>query len=448
MTSVVWFRRDLRLADHPALAEAAAAGPVVALFVDDPALAAPAGAPRRAFLSRCLEALDRSTGGRLVVRAGDPVAVVPAVAGEVGAADVFVTADAGVYGRRRDDGVEQALTAAGRRLVRVSSPYAVEPGSVLTADGRPYRVFTPFYRSWKDHGWPDPLPAPAVTWVGGVRSDGVPPEPPLAAALPPAGEDAAVARLDAFLAGPAASYDGRRDAPAADATTRLSPYLKYGCISPRQVLAPLGRADAAEKLRSELAWRDFCADVLWHRPDSAWRSVQEPMAALRVDEGADADARFEAWASGCTGYPLVDAGMRQLLAEAWMPNRVRMVTASFLAKDLHVDWARGARWFLRHLVDGDLASNNAGWQWVAGTGTDPAPFFRVFNPVAQAKQHDPAGDYVRRWVLELAGVPAPDVFEPWTTLAGPAAGYPPPVVDHASERAEALARYEEVRRGR
>ena len=446
-TTVLWFRRDLRLSDHPALVESAAGGgTVVALFVADPRLRGPSGAPRLAFLSRCLEALDASIGGHLVVRAGDPAEVVLAVAAEADAEAVHVTADFGPYGTGRDEAVERALAAAGRRLVRVGSPYAVDPGTVRKGDGEPFQVFTPFYRSWKARGWPAPLPAPGrVAWAQGLRSDGVPHAPSTTASLPPAGESAALDRLKAFLAGPAPTYDTRRDRPAADATTRLSPYLKYGCIHPRQVLDRLDRSKPHEKLRSELAWRDFYADVLWHQPATARRSLQPRMATMAIDAGRRADERFAAWAAGRTGYPLVDAGMRQLAAEAWMPNRVRMVSASFLVKDLHLDWTRGARFFLQHLVDGDLASNNHGWQWVAGTGTDPAPFFRIFNPTTQAKEHDPDGAYIRRWVPELAALSAPGIFEPWTAAAGLPGGYPTPIIDHPAERAEALGRYAEVR---
>ncbi|MDQ2826384.1 MAG: DNA photolyase family protein [Actinomycetota bacterium] len=448
--TVLWFRRDLRLADHPALVAAAQAGPVVALFVLDPALRGPAGAPRIAFLYRCLRALDDSLGGRLVVREGDPAEVVPAVAAEVGADEVHVSADFGPYGRARDEAVEQALAVAGRRLVRTGSPYVIDPGTVLKGDGDPFRVFSPFYRAWAGRARVHPVSAPAVRWVTGVASNGLPAEaevePEVGAALPPAGEAAALARLDDFLAGPMSSYDIRRDEPAADATTRLSPYLKFGCVHPRQILDRLGRSKAQEKLRSEVAWREFYADVLWHRPESARHSLQPAMADMRLDADALADERFEAWAAGRTGYPLVDAGMRQLLGEAWVHNRVRLVVASFLVKDLHVDWTRGARWFLQHLVDGDLASNNHGWQWVAGTGTDPAPYFRVFNPTTQAKEHDPGGAFIRRWVPELAGLRAPQIFEPWKLAGGPPNGYPAPIVDHGEERAEALARYAEVRR--
>ena len=447
MITVLWFRRDLRLADHPALVEAAGRGPVLPVFVLDPALLVPAGAPRTAFLFRCLRALDDALDGRLVVRAGRPVDVVPAVADEVGADATFVTADFGPYGRRRDGEVAAALRAAGRALTGVGSPYAVDPGRVRKQDGTPFRVFSPFYRAWRTQGWSAAAEAPQVDWIEGVPSDGIPDDPEISATLPAAGEVAARARLDAFLDGPAAEYDMRRDQPAADATTRLSPYLKYGCVHPRQVLSRLGGSKPHEKLRSELAWREFYADVLWHEPQSARESLQPHMAGMRLDTGRLAEERFTAWAAGRTGYPLVDAGMRQLLGEAWVHNRVRMVVASFLVKDLHVDWTRGARWFLQHLVDGDLASNNHGWQWVAGTGTDPAPYFRIFNPVTQAKEHDPDGDYVRRWVPELAGVRGAAVHEPWKLPGGPPNGYPGPIVDHAKERAEALSRYAEVKSG-
>jgi deoxyribodipyrimidine photo-lyase len=446
-TTVLWFRRDLRLADHPALGAAAGAPGVVPLFVLDPALLGPAGAPRTAFLYRCLRALDDATGGRLVVRRGDPADVVPQVAREADA-DVMVSADFGPYGRRRDEAVGRALRADHRRLTGVGSPYAVDPGQVLKQDGTPFRVFSPFYRAWRAHGWPPPTPAPdGVGWVKGIRSDGIPDDPPVDPTLPPAGEVAALARLDDFLAEQADDYARRRDRPDLDATTRLSPYLKYGCIHPRTILARLGRSASHEKLRSELAWREFYADVLWHTPESARRSLQPGMAGMELDTGTRADARFRAWTEGRTGYPMVDAGMRQLGGEAWVHNRVRMIVASFLVKDLHIDWSRGARWFLDHLVDGDLASNNHGWQWVAGTGTDPAPYFRIFNPVTQGKEHDPEGDYVRRWVPELAAVPGAAVHEPWKLAGGLPPGYPERIVDHAAERAEALARYSDLKGG-
>ncbi len=446
--AVVWFRRDLRLADHPALSAAVAgADRVVGLFVDDERLRRPSGEPRRAFLEGCLDRLDADLGGCLVRRSGDPREVVADVAREVAATDVYVTADFGPYGRRRDAAVAAALERQGGELRRVGTPYAVAPGTVLTQAGGPYRVFTPFARAWARLADEPPAAAPVVDWVGGVPSS--PPRPvpaPPGVALPAAGEAAAHERLDEFLDRGVASYAARRDQPAVDGTSRLSPYLKFGCLHPRQVLERLATGLAgADALRSELAWREFYADVLYHRPETAHRAVVPRMGALRVDTGARAEERLAAWRDGRTGYPLVDAGMRQLAAEAWVHNRVRMVVASFLVKDLHVDWTRGAAVFMERLVDGDLASNQHGWQWVAGTGTDAAPYFRVFNPVAQSKRFDPDGAYLRRWLPELAGVAAPGVHEPWKLPGGPPAGYPAPIVDHAVERAEALRRYDEVR---
>jgi deoxyribodipyrimidine photo-lyase len=446
VASVMWFRRDLRLADNAAVAAAAdASTEVVGLFVLDERLYRPAGANRLAFLSRALHELDRQLDGRLVVRRGDPVEVVAQVAEEAGADRVLCAADFGPYGRRRDDAVSARLVKRGRCLDRVGSPYAVEPGTVLKADGSPYQVFTPFFREWTRHLDPDPIPAPKVTWVE-APSDAVPDQwdSNVVAALPDATEEAAERRLDQFLAESAVSYGTRRDYPAENGTSLLSPYLKFGLLHPNQVLARLGDGPGAERFRTELAWREFYADVLWHDPCSARRAWQPAMRAFRADHGAEADRLFDAWAAGQTGYPLVDAGMRQLSAEGWMHNRVRMITASFLVKDLHLPWERGARHFLAHLVDGDLASNNHGWQWVAGSGTDAAPFFRIFNPVTQSRRCDPDGEYIRRFVPELRGLAAPEVYQPWRAKGGAPAGYPAPIVDHAVEREEALARFREI----
>ena len=272
-----------------------------------------------------------------------------------------------------------------------------------------------------------------------MRSDGIPsPGDPTAASLPTPSAAAAEAALDAFVDGPVDRYGATRDLPGVDGTSRLSAYLRFGLLHPRQVLARLDlRRAGHRRFQTEVVWREFYADVLHHRPDSAWASWNTAMADIRLDTGAGADERFAAWCAGRTGYPIVDAGMRQLVAEGWMHNRVRMLTASFLVKDLHLDWTRGARFFMEHLVDGDLASNSHGWQWVAGTGTDAAPYFRIFNPTLQSRRFDPDGTYIRRWVPELAALPDGQVHAP----NEPPEGYVPPIVDHATERAEALARY-------
>ena len=450
MPSVLWFRRDLRLHDHPALlaaVEDADGTDTVALFVVDPGLWDPAGPVRRAWLSASLAALDRQLHGRLVVRAGDPREVVPAVAEALQADRVHVSADYAPYGVRRDHHVEKALEARGRALVRTGSSYAVSPGRVRKTDGTPYRVYTPFWRAWSAHGWRAPAPEPGAApgWrrdaQGPLSSAGIPPAPvPDGMSLPEAGENAALRVWEAFRDGALPAYGDQRDRPAVAGTSRLSAHLRWGEIHPRTLLAELDDSPGHTVFRKELAWREFYADVLYHQPASAREWLDPRFADMEYDDGPDADARFEAWCSGRTGYPFVDAGMRQLLAEGWMHNRVRMVAASFLVKDLHLPWQRGARWFLHHLRDGDVASNQHGWQWVAGCGTDAAPYFRIFNPITQGLRFDPSGDYVRRHVAELRDLRGAAAHEPWKhpLLAG---GYVAPLVDHAIERDEALRRY-------
>jgi deoxyribodipyrimidine photo-lyase len=451
-TALLWFRRDLRLGDHPALLAAVdAAGPdgaVVPVFVFDDRLYGPSGNPRRRFLHDCLGELDAATGGALTRRTGDPARVVPQLAREVGATSVHVTADAGPYGRRRDQAVEQALGDV--PLVRTGSPYAVAPGRVTKRDGTPFQVFTPFSRAWREHGWHSPAARPdVVPWQKGVPSDDAPPPPDLGdVALPPAGEAAALAAWHRFRDERLLSYDAGRNLPGTNGTSRLSAYLKYGCIHPRTLLGDLAAEREEPSVRrytDELAWRDFYADVLWHRPESAREYLKPELQGMGYDSGPDAEALVRAWETGRTGFPIVDAGMRQLLGEAYVHNRVRMIVASFLVKDLHQEWTRGARYFMQHLVDGDLASNNHGWQWVAGTGTDASPYYRVFNPITQGKKFDPDGDYVKRWVPELRDLDPRYVHEPWTAPGGVPAGYPEPVVDHAHERQVSLDRYNRMR---
>jgi len=445
---VLWFRRDLRLDDHPALVAAADDADVVPLFVVDPRLWEPAGAPRLAWLLRSLRALAGDLDGRLVVRTGDPRDVVPALAAQVGATRVHATADAGPYGRERDGDVAAALARDDRRLVRTGTPYAVGPGTVRNGSGAPYQVFTPFRRAWTAHGWPAPAPRPPrLRLAHGVDGDPLPDEPDLAGVrLPDVGEAAARARWEAFRdGGGLEAYRDRRDRPGLDGTSSLSAHLKYGEIHPRTLLADLARRSGAgaDTYCSELAWREFYADVLWHRPRTAREYLRPEYARLRYDDparSATAREHLQAWQDGRTGYPFVDAGMRQLRAEGWMHNRVRMVVASFLVKDLHLEWQLGARHFMRWLRDGDLASNQHGWQWAAGSGTDAAPYFRVFNPVGQGQRFDPDGAYVRRYVPELSALDGAAAHVPWDHPEGYTQGYPRRIVDHAAERAEALDR--------
>jgi deoxyribodipyrimidine photo-lyase len=456
---VLWFRRDLRVDDLPALqaaAEAAGSAPVVPLFVLDPRAARGAGPTRRRFLAACLADLDRQLGGTLTLRRaagrGDVEAVaevVAEVAAEVGAEVVLASGETTPYGRRRDRLVADRLAAEGRQLVRHGTPYLVAPGRVRRADGQAFAVFSAFHRAWLQAPVEPPRPAPELR-VEGLGSDATPDDLlggveeagvaalgelhvpawwaglPLGPAprLPAAGTEAARARLRAFCEGPLAAYHRERDRPDLPSTSKLSADLHLGVLHPRTVLAEARAAvggPGLERFVAELAWREFYADVLWHRPEAAWSPLLPTGRHLQVERGPAAEARFAAWARGETGYPLVDAGMRQLLEEGWMHNRVRMVCASFLVKDLHLDWRLGARWFLWHLVDGDLASNNQGWQWVAGVGTDAAPYYRVFNPDRQAERFDPEGTYRRRY---LGSAPAR-----------------PPLVDHGVERADALARW-------
>ncbi|ADG79624.1 Deoxyribodipyrimidine photo-lyase OS=Tsukamurella paurometabola (strain ATCC 8368 / DSM / CCUG 35730 / CIP 100753 / JCM 10117 / KCTC 9821 / NBRC 16120 /NCIMB 702349 / NCTC 13040) OX=521096 GN=Tpau_3030 PE=3 SV=1 [Tsukamurella paurometabola] len=449
MTVIWWARRDLRLGDNPALCAAAAAGPVLPLVVLDPALLHDGARPREAWYAANVLALDDQLGGELCLRSGSPVEEVLAVALETGATAVHVSRETTPFGSRRDASIRDRLAEHGIDWVETGSPYAVTPGRIVKSDGTPYRVFGAFQRAWREHRWPAPAQLPdRVHWArppaGGaaerrslaamVEASPVP--------LPPAGESAALDRWHRFRTDELARYAQDRDRPDHDASSRLSPYLKVGAVHPRTLLTGLGSSDGAAKYASELCWRDFYADVLYHHPDSLRTDLTKALAGLEyTPPGAD----FTAWQRGATGYPLVDAGMRQLRTEGWMHNRVRMVVASFLSKDLHVWWPHGAAHFLDLLLDGDPASNAHGWQWVAGTGTDAAPYFRVFNPTTQAEKFDPRGDYVRRYVPELRHLDGAAALAPWKHTDGYAHGYPAPIVDHAEERAVTLARYGTVR---
>ena len=449
---MIWFRRDLRLGDLPTLSAAAErSNAALALFVLDEKLLGPSGNPRKTFLFRTLRALDESLDGRLLVVHGDPADVVPRVAKAVSAASVHISADFNPYGSARDEKVAHALGDV--ELVRTGSPYAVAPGRITKDDGEPYRVFTPFRRAWAEHGWRAPAETSSTTsaWLdpddkdGGPRRVKIPDDAPLGDAdLPEAGEAAALARWREFRDERMEHYDTERDRPDHDATSRMSVHLKYGTVHPRTLLHDLRdrRGDGPTTFATELAWRDFYADVLHRRPDSARQHYDKKFDAITYD---DDEHLFQAWQQGRTGFPIVDAGMRQLLEQGWMHNRLRMIVASFLTKDLHLPWTWGARHFLHQLVDGDLASNQHGWQWTAGSGTDASPYFRVFNPTTQGEKFDPQGDYVRRWVPELRGVEGKAVHQ---LKEGRPQGYPEPIVDHKHERQVALDRYERVKNAR
>jgi deoxyribodipyrimidine photo-lyase len=431
--AILWFRRDLRLHDQPALRHALDAfDRVVPLFVVDPAiLTGRWPSPNRWwFLARSLEALDqelRERGSRLHVVRGDPAAVVPAVAASAGARAVVASRDYTPFGRRRDEAVATALSSRGLEWRAGRGVLAHEPEDVRRDDGGPFRVFSPFHRRWVARELRPVLPAPRSVPTHDVELEnasaaddllGHPlPTADLDHLLEP-GEAAARQRLDRWGGSRAlGEYATARDRLDLDGTSRLSQDLRWGLLSPVEVLARCaGDGTGPTRFRTEIAWREFYAHLLWHEPRIATESFRGGLDHVWVPgDGAD----VEAWQAGRTGYPIVDAAMRQLLATGWMHNRARMIVASFLTKHLLVDWRVGESHFMRHLVDGDPASNNGGWQWAASTGTDPQPWFRIFNPTLQARRHDPDGAYVRRWL--------PD-----------AASSLPPIVDHATARQRAL----------
>ena len=442
-TSIIWFRRDLRINDHPALLAAIeSSDQIIPLFILDKKQIDEAGSKLLAYMSQSLRKLDESLGNKLHIIEGDQVEVLSTLIKKYGVEQVHISDEYERYGAARDARVE----AAGITLVRTGSPYAVTPGRVVKpSDGTPYKVYTPFYKAWCIHGWR----APAVTpkkftcveptseyraFPDFVMPDGV--------SVIEAGEEAALKRFKAFTKNGLDSYDENRNFSAIDGTSKMSTYLKFGEIHPRTLLQGLGESKAHDTFRKEIAWREFYADVLFNNPMTDVQYYSEKFAQMRYDKPGE---QFKAWREGKTGYPFVDAAMRQLVLEGWMHNRTRMVVASFLVKDLHLEWQLGERFFADHLVDYDVASNAHGWQWTAGTGTDASPYYRVFNPIEQGRRFDENGDYIRRYVPELAHLSASEIHEPWLYLDGYSKGYSERIVDHAVERVESLARLQEIK---
>jgi deoxyribodipyrimidine photo-lyase len=459
---MVWLRRDLRLHDHPALnAALGQADRVIPVFCFDPGLLVGrhASGPRTQFLLECLDDLDRGLkqrGGRLFVRRGPPESELTALAQECGVESVHFSADVGAFARQREQRVTAALRDAGIGVTAHPGLFAVDDlNAIRTGSGGPYTVFTPFLAKWLQterrevHGAPRAVPVPGTAVDAGslptLAELGLVQElaDPIAG-----GERAARKAVGHWVSGAVKGYADDRDAVGADGVSRLSPYLHFGSISARELEARLPGGKGAEAYRRQLCWRDFYAHVLRHFPANTRSEHQERYRGkLRWSHS---HKRFGAWCEGQTGFPLVDAGMRQLRREGWMHNRARLLVGSFLTKDLGIDWRWGERHFMRLLLDGDEASNNGNWQWIASVGVDPQPVFRrIFNPALQAARHDPDGAYIRRYVPELKDVPdpylaqpsamAPDVQESAGCVIG--RDYPEPIVDHAQARRAALERY-------
>lgn len=441
-TTVALFTRDLRVDDNPVLAAAAEGTErVVPLFVlDDGVARAGFDAPGRGrFLAECLADLDRSLrrlGGRLVVRRGDVVAEVCRVVDEVGATAVHVAADVSAYAARRERRLRDALAERRRELcVHDAVHTVVAPGAVLPSGKDHFAVFTPYHRKWADADWRPLAEAPRSITVPELAAGTLPEAGKRRGGLFPGGESEGRTRADAWCADPVADYAERNDSLADDGTSRLSPYLHFGCVSARALAEKAGSSEGARAFVRQLAWRDFHHQVLAARRDAARTDYRG-----RGDRWRDDKDALRAWQDGMTGIPIVDAGMRQLLAEGWMHNRARLITGSFLTKTLYVDWREGADHFFAHLLDGDVANNCLNWQWVAGTGTDTRPN-RVLNPLRQAERYDPNGEYVRRYVPELSDLDGDEIHRPWR-LPGSRRStlrYPSPIVDLDEARERFLA---------
>jgi deoxyribodipyrimidine photo-lyase len=465
-TAIHWFRRDLRISDNTALSEAAKrAGTVIPVFIFEDAFhtGPDVGAARLAFLLQSVESLRKhlaELGHPLVIRRGQSEKLLPELCRQAGAQAVFANKRYEPYAQRRDERITAALLKTGVGFELFKDAVLWEEQEILTQAGNPYTVFTPYSKAWKTKPVPSPRPVlgAAKLKVPRPRSDPLPATPdeighPLTQTIPPAGEHAALEQLRRFMAGPVYAYGTNRNFPALDGTSALSPHLRAGTIGIRTILAALKQARAhatpaqaahCDVFLNELIWREFYLQVLHNFPHVTKGAFRPQYNKLTWSENR---AHFQAWCAGRTGYPIVDAAMRCLNATGVMHNRLRMITAMFLTKDLLLNWQWGERYFMQQLVDGDLAANNGGWQWSAGTGTDAAPYFRIFNPAAQAEKFDPAGRFVRRWVPELKDFPDNLVQQPWKNPSLLAKSkYPPRIVLHEEQRAKCLAMFEAVKR--
>jgi deoxyribodipyrimidine photo-lyase len=452
MARVFWFRRDLRLQDNIAL-NAAINGAkedgdsqvcgLYALNTDD--FHALSGI-RQWSLYASLDALGASMQRKLTIQHGDIPGSIVNVALAAKAKVVHATRAFDPAGVAEQNAVGLALKAKDIYLQLDDSYYAVAPGTVQKSDGSPYRVYTPFFNNWYAAGWPAPVAlAEGFDWLEPVQCHGKPNPSKQAPFEVKAGEAYALRTWQRFKGRALASYDELRNRADLSGTSHLSHALAFGEIHPRTLLAELSDSSGHNVYRKEIAWREFYADVLWHNPSTTHDYYEPRFKLMSYDSGPSAEAKFEAWKSGRTGFPMVDAGMRQLLTTGWVHNRVRMIVASFLVKDLHLEWQLGAAWFEENLSDFDPASNAHGWQWTAGCGTDASPYYRVFNPIMQGYKFDPDGDYVRKYIPELAHIEGKEVHEPWLLIDGLSNGYPAPILDHAVEREESLRRLEKIK---
>lgn len=456
LTVIHWFRRDLRLLDNTSLTAAAASGlPVVPVYVLSQWSKHHhwTGPNRQTFLCGCLASLAanlESTGSRLVLRQGDPVESLIRLALECRAVEIHTNADPDPHGKETENRLKERAGEFGISCLVHDDVTLHPPGKLQTREGRPFRVYTPYSKAWhglakrKPLGKPSLGPAPTMDSLALPNLSHWGLEPSKAQILA-AGERAARTRLKEAIRERVAGYAENRDIPALDGTTRISQDLRFGLISVRTVYAeamkcgeslePAGRKGVEVFIR-ELAWREFYMDLLHHHPRVLQEEFNPTWKGLPWEEPG---AHFERWTRGETGFPIVDAGMRELLATGHMHNRLRMITAMFLTKDLRHDWRLGESFFMQHLVDGEIASNNGGWQWSAGTGADAAPYFRIQNPWMQTARYDPEGAYIKRWIPELANVPAQQLSTPPNGRRSLAPGYPPPCVDHHAERERTLA---------
>lgn len=457
MNAVIhWFRRDLRISDNTALGEAARRfGRVIPVFILEDALRTgpDVGAARLAFLLQSVESLKKNLaelGCPLVIRRGRSEEVLPKLCAEAGVQTVFANKRYEPYAQARDRRIAEALFRAGVEFKLYKDAVVWEEAEILTQAGKPYTVFTPYSKAWKQRAIPGPKPQFKGAATVPLKSEPLPLDPaafchPLKQSLPAAGERAALEALRKFMAGPVHEYAAKRNLPAAAGTSQLSPHLRAGTIGIRTVLKELSRARAAaspvpqascDVFLNELIWREFYLQVLHNFPHVTKGAFRPEYDRLKWSENRE---HFAAWCEGRTGYPIVDAAMRCLNATGNMHNRLRMITAMFLTKDLLINWQWGERYFMQQLVDGDMAANNGGWQWSAGTGTDAAPYFRIFNPVSQGEKIDPDGAFVRQWVPELKAFPAETIHQPWEKpllLAG--SKYPQRIVDHGVQRERCL----------